>query len=256
MPTVKIDGKSVNYLTGVNGIAPGRLSIIFVHGAGGNAMVWQNQRRGLDRGVNTICPDLPGHGESPGPSCKSIGEYSHWLLRFVRTLKLSGVVLAGHSMGGGVALEAAIRGPEQLDGLVLIGSGARLRVSSEIFQELKTDFGVAAAQLVRRCYGPESSDKMIKWGLEKFLEQRPEVVVDDFRVCNEFDRVGQIDGIQNRTLVLCGSEDNMTPPKYSQYLAEHLQQATLRIIEGAGHMVMVQDPFKVNTEILKFLATG
>ena len=50
MPTVEIDGRAIHYLTGVNGVAPERRSIVFVHGAGGNGMVWQNQRRGLDRG--------------------------------------------------------------------------------------------------------------------------------------------------------------------------------------------------------------
>jgi pimeloyl-ACP methyl ester carboxylesterase len=95
---------------------------------------------------------------------------------------------------------------------------------------------------------------MIKWGLERFLEQRPKVVLDDFRVCNEFDRIGRIKGIKHRTLVLCGSEDDMTPPKYSQYLAENLPQTTLGIINGAGHMIMIENPFKVNAAILKFLA--
>ena len=49
MPTVEVDGRAIHYLTGVNGVAPERRSIVFVHGAGGNGMVWQNQRRGLDR---------------------------------------------------------------------------------------------------------------------------------------------------------------------------------------------------------------
>ena len=255
MPTIEVDGRSIHFLTGVNGVAPGRRSIIFVHGAGGNALVWQNQRRGLDRGINTICLDLPGHGQSPGPGCGSIAEYSHWLLRFIESLGLSGVVVAGHSMGGAVVLEAAISQPGQLDGLVLVGSGVRLRVNPKIFQGLETDFASAAEQLVRLCYGPESSGKLIQWGLERFLEQRPEVILDDFRACNEFDRFGQIGGIKHPSLVLCGSKDSMTPSKYSQYLVDNLLRASLRIIEGAGHMVMVENPFKINSAILKFLAT-
>ena len=61
--------------------------------------------------------------------------------------------------------------------------------------------------------------------------------------------------IKKPALVLCGSEDMMTPPKYSQYLAEKLQRATLRIVDKAGHMAMVEKPFEVNASILKFLAT-
>ena len=255
MPTVEVDGRSIHFLTGVNGIAPKRRSIVFVHGAGENAMVWQNQRRGLDRGVNTICLDLPGHGQSPGKGCDTIAEYSQWLVGFINQLELGGAILAGHSMGGGVVIEAAMEWAEEMDGLILIGTGARLKVSSEISQGLEADFETAAARLVRQCYGSGTSDKVIKWGLEQLLQERPEVVLNDFKACNEFDRLTEISSIKQPTLVICGSEDIMTPPKYSQFLAEKLQRATLRIVEGAGHMVMVENPFKTNAAILKFLSS-
>jgi pimeloyl-ACP methyl ester carboxylesterase len=255
MPTVEVDGRPIHYLTGVNGVTPERRSIVFVHGAGGNGMVWQNQRRGLDRGVNTICLDLPGHGQSHGKGCATIAEYSRWLIRFMQRLELSGPFCAGHSMGGAVVLEAAIEYPEKMKGLILIGSGARLRVSSEIFQGIEVDFEAAATKLVQWCYGPGTSGKVVKWGLEQLLAEQPEVMLDDFKACNEFDRLRKISSINHPALVVCGSEDSMTPPKYSQYLADNLLQATLRIIEGAGHMVMVENAFKTNASILKFLAT-
>jgi len=255
MPIVKVEERTIHYLTGVNGIAPGRRNIIFLHGAGGNGFAWQNQRRGLDRGVNTICVDLPGHGQSAGPSCTSIGEYSHWLLRFIDSLGLTGVIAAGHSMGGGVILEAAIEYPEMLEALILVGSGARLRVSPEIFQSLESDFNTAAERLLRNSYGPGSSGKLIKWGLAHLLNELPEVVLADFRACDDFDRMDDIAQIKKPALVLCGSEDSMTPAKYSQYLAEKLERATLRIVDKAGHMAMVEKPFEVNASILKFLAT-
>jgi len=135
-------------------------------------MVWQNQRRALDRGVNTICLDLPGHGQSYGDGYATIAEYSHWLVRFIQGLQLKGAVLAGHSMGGGVVTEAAIECPEEMDGLILIASGARLKVSSETFRGLQADFEATAARLVRQSYGPGTSDKVMKWGLEQLLEER------------------------------------------------------------------------------------
>lgn len=255
MPTVKIEGRTIHYLTGVNGVAPERRSLVFVHGAGSNGMVWQNQRRGLDRGVNTICLDLPGHGQSHGEGCTTIAEYSRWVIRFLQRLELSGPILVGHSMGGAVVLEVAIEYPEEMAGLILIGSGARLRVSSEIFRGIEADFKAAASQLVQWCYGPGASEKVVKWGLEQLLTEQPEVMLDDFKACNEFDRLSNISSIKHPALVVCGSEDSMTPPKYSHYLADNLLRATLRIIEGAGHMVMVENAFKVNASVLKFLAT-
>jgi len=110
-------------------------------------------------------------------------------------------------------------------------------------------------QLVQWCYRPGTSDKVVKWGLEQLLTEQPEVMLDDFKACNEFDRLSKISSIKHPALVVCGSEDIMTPPKYSHYLADNLLRATLRVIEGAGHMVMVENAFKVNASILKFLAS-
>ena len=241
-------------MTGVNGVAPGRRSIVFIHGAGGNGLLWQNQRRGLDRGVNTICLNLPGHGQSSGEGCNSVSEYSQWLIGFIQAMGLRGVIVAGHSMGGAVAMEAALEYPSELEALILIGTGARLKVNPKIIQGLESDFETTASKVVHLCYGPGSSKKIIKWGLEQFLDQRMEVILEDFKACNKFDRRDQINRIKQPALIICGSEDTMTPPKYSQYLAENFPSATLRIIEGAGHMVMVENPFKVNASILKFLA--
>jgi pimeloyl-ACP methyl ester carboxylesterase len=173
----------------------------------------------------------------------------------MQSLELKGAILAGHSMGGAVVIEAAIEYPEEMDGLILIGTGARHRVSSEIFQGIEVDFEATASQVVQRCYGPGTSDKVVKWSLEQLLAEQPEVMLDDFKACNEFDRLRKIGSIEHPALVVCGSEDIVTPPEYSHYLADNLLRATLRIIEGAGHMVMVENPFKANASILKFLAS-
>jgi pimeloyl-ACP methyl ester carboxylesterase len=227
---------------------------VFVHGAGGNALSWQNQRYGLDRGVNTVCLDLPGHGQSHGGGCSTVAEYAGWFFRFVQCLGLSRVTAAGHSMGGAVVLEATLQNPLLMEALVLIGTGARLRVSPALLDGLSRDFRGSAGDLIRLCYGPESSKELIAWGLEQFLAERPEVTLDDFKACDAFDRLGLLSGITQPALVLCGDEDTMTPLKYSQYLSDHLSHATLTIIQGAGHMVAVEKPSRVNRAIERFLA--
>jgi pimeloyl-ACP methyl ester carboxylesterase len=55
------------------------------------------------------------------------------------------------------------------------------------------------------------------------------------------------------TLVICGSEDQLTPQKYSQYLAERIPQANLVVIANAGHMVMLEQPEQVGQQILQFM---
>ena len=255
MPTIEIDGQAIHYLTGGSGVAPERRTIVFVHGAGGNGLIWRGQIRGLDRGVNTICPDLPGHGGSSGKGYDSIEAYSYWLLNFIQGLGLNKAILAGHSMGSAVVIETALQAAEISEALVLIGSGARLRVSHRLLQGLETDFEAMVKKVTEQCYGSGSSEEMIKSGAQQILGEKPEVVLNDFRACDQFDRMDRIGSIKHPAMVICGEEDSMTPTNYSHYLGENLQRATVRVIEGAGHMVMLENTFKVNATIVKFLAT-
>ena len=254
MPVASVDGRSLHYLTGPSGLAPRRRNIVFVHGAGGSGGVWQRQRLDLDRGVNTICLDLPGHGLTPGPGCDTIAAYADCLLRFVATIGLDRAILAGHSMGGAVVLEAALKQAELVEALVLVASGARLRVNPALFRAWEEEANTAAHRMVESCYGPDSPERLRAWSLEQFVGAKPEVVLDDWRACDRFDRMGQLGQIHQPALVVCGNLDRLTPPKFSQYLADHLPHATLTLIDRAGHMVMLEKAGEVNRAMLRFLA--
>ncbi|MBW1979638.1 MAG: alpha/beta hydrolase [Deltaproteobacteria bacterium] len=254
MPTIDISGSVIHYVTGPSGLAPGRRNFIFVHGAGGNSLVWQKQRYGLDRGVNTICPDLPGHGRSSGNGLTSIAEYSAWLSHFAGSLAQDKVVLVGHSMGGAVVLETALSRPQWLEAIVLIGTGARLKVRSDLLRDLEQDFSRAASKIVRSCYSEHAPRELRQWALEQLLAERAEVVADDFRACNAFDLMDDLPRIPHPALVICGSNDVMTPVKYSHYLADKLPRAAIAIIQDTGHMAMLEKGAQVNSAIVRFLS--
>ncbi len=235
-------------------MAPRRRGVVFVHGAGASGAVWQRQRLDLDRGVNTVCIDLPGHGLSPGPGYETVTAYADCLLRFLAALDLNRVILAGHSMGGAVVIEAALRHPEMVQALILVATGARLRVNPALLRTWEEEATAAPRQLVENSYGPETPERLRTWSLEQFRGVPPEVVLDDFRACDRFDRMGRLNEIRWPTLILCGSEDRLTPPKYSQYLADHIAQATFVSVNRSGHMVMLEKAGEVNRAVIKFLA--
>jgi pimeloyl-ACP methyl ester carboxylesterase len=157
-------------------------------------------------------------------------------------------------MGGAVVIEAALRRPEMVEALILVATGARLRVNPALLRTWQEEATAAARHLVERCYGPQSPEQLRTWSLEQFQGARPEVVVNDFRACDRFDRMGRLDEIRWPTLILCGSEDRLTPPKYSQYLADRIPHATFVPVDRAGHMVMLEKAGEVNRAVLRFLA--
>jgi pimeloyl-ACP methyl ester carboxylesterase len=84
---------------------------------------------------------------------------------------------------------------------------------------------------------------------------RPSVLHSDFTACNDFDMMNSITKIRYPTLVICGQDDQLTPVRYSQYLANEIPKAELRIIPDAGHMVMLEQPQIVAGELSSFLKT-
>ena len=108
--------------------------ILFLHGAGGSSSSWHLQEKYLQRCAEVVVLDLPGRGASGGSGFSSIAEYVRILLDFIEGNQLQGCYLADHSMGGLIALCLALARPELFSGLVLVATGARLRVSSEILE--------------------------------------------------------------------------------------------------------------------------
>ena len=85
------------------------------------------------------------------------------------------------------------------------------------------------------------------------MKNDAETVFNDFTACDGFNVMGRIGSLSIPALVICGAEDRFTPVKYSQYLAGSIPGAGLVLIEGAGHMVMIERPDEVNKAIDTFV---
>jgi pimeloyl-ACP methyl ester carboxylesterase len=85
-------------------------------------------------------------------------------------------------------------------------------------------------------------------------EVGPMVELNDLKACDRFDVMGQVDQIQLPTLAICGSDDIMTPVRYSDYLVEKIDGARRDVIEGGTHFVQLEQPQAVNRQIEMFLS--
>ena len=99
------------------------MQLVMVHGSGQNELTYHYQTAAF---ADSDAVNLPGHPD--GEPRDSIGGYVDWLREYAADKGYPPFVLFGHSMGGAIALDYALRFPEDLAGLVLIGTGARLRV--------------------------------------------------------------------------------------------------------------------------------
>jgi pimeloyl-ACP methyl ester carboxylesterase len=182
-----------------------------------------------------------------------VSEYATFVVQFMDAMGIERGVVAGHSMGGAIALSAALDKPGRVAGLVLVGTGARLRVLPTILEGTLTDWPATAQLVCQYAYSSKAPAALVQLGQRQMLAVPGETVHDDFAACNDFDVTNRLGEIRCPTLVLCGTEDNLTPPKYSAFLAEQIHGARLRLIEKAGHMVMIEKEREVAEAISEWL---
>ena len=240
-----------------SGPAPaGRPPLILVHGAGGTYRHWPEEVRALP-GRRVIALDLSGHGGSPSPAPGTVAALARSVLGLLDALGLETAVVAGHSMGGAVALTLALEAPPRVAGLVLCGTGARLRVSAAVLQATADPASLAGAAdaMAQWSFGSLAGPALRREFVEGFLANAPGVVHGDFAACDAFDVMARLGEIRAPALVVCGSEDRLTPPKYSEHLRDHIQGARLEVVPGAGHLVMLEAPAAVARAVEAFLAS-
>jgi pimeloyl-ACP methyl ester carboxylesterase len=103
-------------------------------------------------------------------------------------------------------------------------------------------------------FGPQAEPRIKELTAQRMNEIRYPVLYGDFMACNAFDENSLLGRAgKSPTLIICGSEDKMTPPPYSQMMHQRLKKSVLRIVEGAGHMVMLEQPQAVANILQLFL---
>ncbi|WP_238492453.1 alpha/beta fold hydrolase [Desulfotruncus alcoholivorax] len=245
-----IDGTVYHYAVKMPKRDP-ECAIVFVHGAGGNHKHWINQVEGLGEKYLTVALDLPGHGSSGGTATNKLEEYTDFVYNFSRHVVGTGFYLAGHSMGGAIVMDFALNYSEELQGIILIGTGAKLRVAPVMLETFAS--GKKFPQMIDFAYGSDTSKEMLARARQEMEVTDAEVYYKDFQACDSFDIVDRLHLINSSCLIIGASQDKLTPAKYSLYLAEKIQNSKVDIIDHAGHMMMLERPQEVNIKIEQFI---
>ena len=222
------------------------MAILFIHGAGANPTVWHLQTAYFKDGVAV---ELPGHPNGLGLT--AVNQYARVVGQGIDESGIKAPTIVGHSMGGAIAIELALSGRD-LRALVLVGTGARLRVRPEFLAKIQQNYEEAAKLLASWSVSSSADSVLVERMAGDIMKVKPEVTLGDFMACDKFDRMDRVEEITCPTLVVCGDEDRMTPKKYSEYLHERIKGSVLAIIPGAGHGVMLEKPRDFNRVLESF----
>lgn len=227
------------------------MNLIFIHGSGCSKNVWDQQLSFFD---GSIALDLPGRPS--GEPLESATELAQWLIDYITDHALENVVLVGHSLGAAVVMQSALLNDRNIKGIVLIGSGARLKVIPQLITSLSAladqSASIPDSFLQANQHIPEPFKTNINEAIKK---NGARIMLNDFKVCDKFDVMDQLASLHLPVKIIVGEKDIMTPVKYASFLHERIDQSELMVIEGGTHMVFAEKAALVNEQIEAFIAS-
>jgi pimeloyl-ACP methyl ester carboxylesterase len=229
--------------------------VVLIHGAGSSHGFWDPLFPHLD-GLAAVAPSAPGRCGSAGAALDSVAALAGWLAAAIEALGAAPAVLVGHSLGGAVAIELALapRAAGLVAGLVLISTGARLRVGPAILAAVEEAAASGKkADLSGQAYAPDTSPDLIASAERVRAATPPASELADWRAADGFDRMRDVSAIAVPALVLVGERDRLTPPKYARYLAGQIPGARIEIVPGAGHMLPLERPEEVARSMCRLM---
>ena len=232
-------------------------TIILLHGSGLSHIVWSLTEQYLsNKGYNILAIDLPGHGNSEGPSLESIEEISEWLNKIINNISIKSLSILGHSQGCLEAIEYASRYPKNIKNLILVSGSYRMPVNEDLI-DLASAGDKDAINLMMK-WGYEGSKKFIGGNpVEKIINSSRairEILAVDLIACNNYmNGLEAIKNIKCPTLLIFGELDKMVSLAKGKKFSELIPNSETYIIQNCGHMIMFENAFKMREKVIEFL---
>jgi pimeloyl-ACP methyl ester carboxylesterase len=265
---IDVHGKQAYAYTGGKPFSTALPTIVFIHGAQNDHSVWALQSRSFaHHGFGVLAVDLPGHGRSSGPALKSVEEMAGWIIALLDAAGVQNAILAGHSMGSLIALEASHRAPERVRAMALLGTTFPMKVSDALLETSRTNESQAIDMVTiwshsTIAHKPSSPAPgfWVMGGLRRLMQrmsqQNPDqLFYTDFSACNAYAN-GQVaaEAAQCPVLFILGAKDMMTPPRSAKLLTGAVKHGRIVTVD-AGHAMMSEQPDAVLGALYGFAST-
>jgi sigma-B regulation protein RsbQ len=256
-----------NVITRGEGARP----VVLVHGFGTDQTMWRGVVEALAPDHRVVLLDHVGSGRSDIASYSpgkygNLDAYANDLAEICAALDLRDALLVGHSIGGMIALRAAIAAPDRFRGLVMIGSSARYlddppsytggftaeAVDGLLDMMERNYLGWAKALAPRVMKSPDRPD--LENELEALFCATDPAIARRFAAVTFYsDSRALLADARLPTLLLQSPDDMIVPRAAADYLAAKLPSATLRVLQAVGHYPHLRDPIETARLIGQFL---
>lgn len=224
--------------------------LLLIHGAAGTHLDWPMQLRKM----NSLGPDLIGHGKSPAAARATVEENAEDLVALLDALHIEQAVLAGYSMGGAIAQTIALNYPQRVGALVLMNTASRFRVNRQILNVTAQTQDEIGQNFKQWMWHPDTPQGIRELGYQQFMKTPPEVIRADYGSCARWDITQQVSEIRAPTLIFGAPADKMVPFAETEALANLIPNAKLVRVENAGHMMQLEQAAFISEQMQTWLA--
>jgi 3-oxoadipate enol-lactonase len=223
--------------------------------------LWEPQLAALTGGFRALRYDQRGHGGSPAPPGPyAVDDLAEDALELLDELGLERVSWCGLSLGGVVGMQLVVTAPERVDRLVLACTSARFD-RPEAFAERasvvrRKGMEAIADTVVARWLAPGASSETVAWLRAMLVTIPPEGYAGCCEALSTWDFRDRLAEIDVPTLVIAGAEDEATPLRHAELLANAIPGATLKVLDGAGHLATVDRADAFAGAVLSHLETA
>ncbi|MFI1398104.1 4-carboxymuconolactone decarboxylase [Streptomyces sp. NPDC020681] len=225
--------------------------------------MWDRQTPDLSREWRVFRFDLPGHGGAPAHPATAVGELADRLLATLDELGIQRFGYVGCSIGGAIGIELALRHPHRVASLALVAASPRFGTADEFRQRgviVRTNgldpiarsaperwftHGFAAAQ-----------PAIVEWAVQMVRTTDPGCYIASCEALAAFDVRAELGRVGVPTLVLVGSEDQVTGPAEARTLVAGIPDARLALVPGASHLAPVEQPAAVTDLLGRHFSTS
>ncbi|MEV0323809.1 4-carboxymuconolactone decarboxylase [Streptomyces sp. NPDC050658] len=225
--------------------------------------MWDRQVPELVKQWRVFRFDMPGHGGAPAHPAGSVSELAQRLLRTLDEVGVQRFGYAGCALGGAIGAELALRHPERVASLALISASPRFGSADEFRQRgvivRSNGLDPIARTSPERWFTPgfaAAQPAITDWAVQMVRTTDPGCYIAACEALAAFDVRAELGRIGVPTLVLVGSEDQVTGPGEARTLVAGIPDARLAVVPGASHLAPVEQPAAVTDLLVRHFSTA
>ena len=238
--------------------------VVLIHGLADDHRAWRCVVAHLMLTRRVILYNLRGHGGTElGAADGTLSQLGADLIDLCDSLELDQPALAGFSLGGTIAMRAALDAPDRIGALVLVATSSRVGRAARDWYAQRAQLASSGDPGLRATLDQDTTDvyRARPEGTGAGLLIRRSSTRDPLgyaNACRAMEGLShqplddELPKIKKQTLVLAGSEDQHCPPRAGEIIAGRIPDAALTVYEGAGHPLPYERPAEVAAAILKY----